>query len=249
MKRGGGYNSGRDDPRKRRNHHETEKASCPHPDWRGADGVPDSLRTAGCPLRLVLWGRQRQRLPGQRRESGGGVPGQKSQIVRWFRLDDGDVTTTDRSRKALEEAVGKLDAATMMDADKNELNATVQNAMNGVAKNQLPQDKYSGMCIDVIKLSPTSADAAPAIPDDTRNLYWAQYARGDGSTFGEGGRPNQNPPETGLETYESELKEYWFVKNNIGNRKDDSKVDLFAGTFTKNGETYLAVVAIWELGW
>ena len=176
-------------------------------------------------------------------------PGQKSQIVRWFGLDDGDVTTTDRSRKALEEAVGKLDAATMMDADKNELNATVQNAMNGVAKNQLPQDKYSGMCIDVIKLSPTSADAAPAIPDDTRNLYWAQYARGDGSTFGEGGRPNQNPPETGLETYESELKEYWFVKNNIGNRKDDSKVDFFAGTFTKNGETYLAVVAIWERGW
>ena len=175
-------------------------------------------------------------------------PGQKSQIVHWFRLNDDDVFT-DRSRKALEEAVGKLDAATMMDADKNELNATVQNAMNGVAKNQLPQDKYSGMCIDVIKLSPTSADAAPAIPDDTRNLYWAQYARGDGSTFGEGGRPNQNPPETGLETYESELKEYWFVKNNIGNRKDDSKVDLFAGTFTKNGETYLAVVAIWELGW
>lgn len=176
-------------------------------------------------------------------------PGQKSQIVRWFRLNDDEVTTTDRSRKALEEAVGKLDAATMMDADKNELNATVQNAMNGVAKNQLPQDKYSGMCIDVIKLSPTSADAAPAIPDDTRNLYWAQYARGDGSNFGVGGKGDALHPETGLETYESELKEYWFVKNNIGNRKDDSKVDLFAGTFTKNGETYLAVAAIWELGW
>ena len=174
--------------------------------------------------------------------------GLKSQIIRCLGLNDVKVFT-DRSRKALEEVVGKLDATTMMNSDKNELNATVQNALNDVAKNQLPQDKYSGMCIDVMKLSPTSADAAPAIPDDTRNLYWAQYARGDGSTFGEGGRPNQNPPETGLETYESELKEYWFVKNNIGNRKKPSNVDFFAGTFTKDGETYLAVAAIWELSW
>ena len=174
-------------------------------------------------------------------------PGQKSQIVRWFGLDDGDVTTTDRSRKALEEVVGKLNAATMMDADKNELNATGKKTLNEVAKNQLPQNSWSGMCIDVMKLSPASAaaaaDAAPAIPDADRKLYWAQYTKGNGGTFGVG----ENPPETGLETYESELKEYWFVKNNIGNRKDDSKVDLFAGTFTKNGETYLAVAAIWEL--
>lgn len=174
-------------------------------------------------------------------------PGQKSQIVHWFGLNDDDVTTTDRSRKALEEVVGKLNAATMMDADKNVLNAKGQNELNNVAKSQLPWE--SGMCIDVMKLSPTSADAAPAIPDDTRKLYWAEHTNGNGSIFGEGGRPNEVPPETGLETYESELKEYWFVKNNIGNRKDDSKVDLFAGTFTKDGETYLAVAAIWELSW
>ena len=95
-------------------------------------------------------------------------PGQKSQIVRWFGLNDGDVTTPDRSRKALEEVVGKLDAA-MLDTD-NKLNTAGQKALNDVAKNQLPQDKYSWMCIDVMKWSPTSADAAPAIPDDTRTL-------------------------------------------------------------------------------
>ena len=176
-------------------------------------------------------------------------PGQKSQIVRWFGLDDGDVTTTpDRSRKALEEVVGKLNAATMMDADKNALNAKGQNELNNVAKNQLPQNKYSGMCIDVMKLSPTSAEAAPAIPDDTRNLYWAQYTHGNGGTFGVGGTEGW-PPETGLPTYTSELNAYWFVKNNIGNRKKPSNVDFFAGTFTKDGETYLAVAAIWELSW
>ena len=72
-------------------------------------------------------------------------PGQKSQIVRWFGLNDGDVTTPDRSRKALEEVGGKLDAA-MLDTD-NKLNTAGQKALNDVAKNQLPQDKYSWMCI------------------------------------------------------------------------------------------------------
>lgn len=173
-------------------------------------------------------------------------PEQKHQIaVSWFGLNNGDVTTPDRSRKALEEAVGKLDVATMMNST-NELNDAGKNTLNEVAKNQLPQNKYSGMCIDVMKLSPATA---PAIPDDTRTLYWAQYTHGDGGTFGEGAtetKPGQ-APETSLPTYESDLKEYWFVKNNIGNRVPGSKVDFFVGTFTKDGETYLAVAAIWEL--
>lgn len=175
--------------------------------------------------------------------------GLKSQIMDRLGLNDGDVTTPDKSRKALEEVVGKLNAATMMDADKNALNAEGQTALNEVAKSQLPQN-WSGMCIDVMKLSPATA---PAIPDSARKLYWAQYTHGDGGTFGEGAtetKPGQ-APETSLPTYTSELKDYWFVKNNIGNRKEigegKSKVDLFVGTFTKNGETYLAVAAIWEL--
>lgn len=176
-------------------------------------------------------------------------PGQKSQIVRWFGLNDGDVTTPDRSRKALEEVVGKLDVATMMDADTNALNDAGKTALNEVAKNQLPQN-WSGMCIDVMKLSPTSADAVPAISED-RTLYWAEYTHGDGGTFGKDAaevEPGQ-PSVSNLPTYKSELNGYWFVKTNIGNRKENSKVDLFAGTFTKDGETYLAVVALWELSW
>lgn len=176
-------------------------------------------------------------------------PRQKSQIMGWFGLNNADVTTTDRSRKALEEVVGKLNAATMMDADKNALNAEGQTALNEVAKNQLPQN-WSGMCIDVMKLSPTSADAVPAISED-RTLYWAEYTHGDGGTFGKDAaevEPGQ-PSVSNLPTYKSELNGYWFVKTNIGNRKENSKVDLFAGTFTKDGETYLAVVALWELSW
>ena len=57
--------------------------------------------------------------------------------------------------------------------------------------------------------------------------------------------------ETGVSnrvTYESDLGYYVSVKSSIrDDRVRDSKVDLFAGTFTKNGETYLGVVAIWEL--
>lgn len=173
-------------------------------------------------------------------------PGQKSRIVRWFGLGVDDVTTPDKSRKALEEVVGKLDAATMMDADKNALNAKGQNELNNVAKSQLPWE--SGMCIDVMKLSSASADAAPAIPDDTRNLYWAQYTHGNGGTFGVGGTEGW-PPETGLPTHTSDLWRYDAVKANIGNRVPGSKVDFFAGTFTKDGETYLAVAAIWALSW
>ena len=169
-------------------------------------------------------------------------PGQKSQIVRWFGLNDGDVTTPDRSRKALEEVVGKLDAA-MLDTD-NKLNTAGQKALNDVAKNQLPQDKYSWMCIDVMKWSPTSADAAPAIPDDTRTLYWAEYTHGNGSTFGEGGTVGGLYPETSLPTYTSELSSYPDVKMWIDNYRGGSNVDFFAGTFTKDGKTYLAVAII-----
>ncbi len=172
-------------------------------------------------------------------------PGQKSQIVHWFGLNDDEVTTTDRSRKALEEAVGKLNAATMINSDTNALNTTGQKALNEVAKNQLPQN--SGMCIDVMKWSPTSADAAPAIPNGRTTLYWAQYALGNGSTFGEGGAVGVMPPVSSEHTYTSGLWYYSTVKSNIGNRVPGSNVDFFAGTFTKDGETYLGVVAIWKL--
>ena len=170
--------------------------------------------------------------------------GLKSQIMGWFGLNEAGVFT-DRSRTALEEVVGKLNADTMMDPT-NKLNAKGQNELNNVAKSQLPWE--SGMCIDVMKLSPTSADAVPAISED-RTLYWAEYTHGNGGTFGEGAtetKPGQ-APETGRETYTSELKAYWFVKANIGNRVPGSKVDFFVGTFTKDGETYLAVAAIWAL--
>lgn len=167
----------------------------------------------------------------------------KDQIVGWFGLGVDDVFT-DKSRKALEEVVGKLDAATMMDADTNALNDTVKNDLNEVAKNQLLLN--NGMCIDVMKLSPTSADATPAIPDDTRTLYWAEYTdHGDGGNFGVGG----TIAATDRLTYKSELGYYLSVKSSMGYRVRDSKVDLFAATFTKNGETYLGVVALWKSTW
>ena len=176
--------------------------------------------------------------------------GLKSQIMDRLGLKKADVTTPDRSRKVLEEVVGKLNAATMMDADKNELNDTVKNDLNEVAKSQLQLN--SGMCIDVMKLSPASAAAADAdsVIWDGRQLYWAKYtSRGNGGNFGVGG-------ETGVSnrvTYESALGGYVSARASIGNRKEigdgegKSKVDLFAGTFTKDGETYLGVVALWEL--
>jgi len=180
--------------------------------------------------------------------------GLKRQIMSCLGLNDGDVTTTDRSRKALEEVVGKLNAATMMDADKNALNAEGQTALNEVAKNQLPQN-WSGMCIDVMKLSPASAAAADAdsVISGSRKLYWAEYTHGDGGTFGKDAaevEPGQ-PSVSNLPTYKSDLKDYSFVSANASryNRKENSKVDFFAGTFTKDGETYLGVVAIWELSW
>lgn len=175
--------------------------------------------------------------------------GLKSQIMDRLGLKKADVTTPDRSRKALEEVVGKLDAA-MLDTD-NKLNTAGQKALNDVAKSQLQWN--NGMCIDVMKLSPAraaAADADSAISED-RTLYRAEYTNGNGGIFGEGAtetKPGQ-APETGRETYTSDLEAYWSVKANIGSRKDDSKVDLFVGTFTKNGETYLAVAALWELGW
>ena len=181
--------------------------------------------------------------------------GLKKQIMDRLGLNDGDVTTPDRSRKALEEVVGKLDAA-MLDTD-NKLNTAGQKALNDVAKSQLQWN--NGMCIDVMKLSPAraaAADADSAISED-RTLYRAEYTNGNGGIFGEGAtetKPGQ-APETGRETYTSDLEAYWSVKANIGSRKEigggvgKSKVDLFVGTFTKNGETYLAVAALWELGW
>lgn len=167
--------------------------------------------------------------------------GLKRQIMSCLGLNDGDVTTPDKSRKALEEVVGKLNAATMMDADKNALNAEGQTALNEVAKNQLLLN--NGMCIDVMKLSPATA---PAIPDSARKLYWAEYTdHGDGGNFGVGG----TIAATDRLTYKSELGYYLSVKSSIDYRVRDSKVDLFAATFTKDGETYLAVAALWKSTW
>lgn len=168
-------------------------------------------------------------------------PELKGQLMEYFELKDADVFTG-KSRKALEEVVGKLNADTMMDANNNELNTTGQKTLNEVAKNQLPQN--SGMCIDVMKLSPATD---PAI-SESRKLYFAQYTHGNGSTFGEGGAVGVTPPVSDQPTYTSDLWSYGLVNANIiGNRVPGSKVDFFAGTFTKDGETYLAVAAIWEL--
>lgn len=170
--------------------------------------------------------------------------GLKRQIMDRLGLNDDDVATDNKSRKALEEVVGKLNAA-MMDST-NELNAKGQNELNNVAKSQLPQNSW--MCIDVMELSPASATAADADSaiSENRNLYWARYANGDGSTFGVGGaevQPGQ-PPESSLPTYTSELPSYSTAKMWINHYRDGSKVDLFAGTFTKDGKTYLAVAII-----
>ena len=173
-------------------------------------------------------------------------PELKSQIMRYFNnLNEADVFT-DKSRTALEEVVGKLNAATMMDSDKNALNTTGQKALNEVAKSQLPEN--SGMCIDVMKLSPASAAAADAdsVISDGRQLYWAKYTdHGDGGNFGVGGEPGVS----NRVTYKSELGNYVSARAMIGRREENSKVDLFIGTFTKDGETYLGVVALWKSRW
>ena len=164
-------------------------------------------------------------------------PELKRQIVDYF-WPDGANVSTDKSRKALEEVVGKLNADTMMDANNNELNAKGQNELNNVAKSQLLLN--SGMCIDVMKLSPATD---PAISEH-RKLYWARYTdHGNGSTFGVGG---ESGAVTGLPTYTSELCSYSDAKMKINYYKRDSKVDLFVGTFTKDGETYQAVVMLWN---
>ena len=164
-------------------------------------------------------------------------PKQKSQLMNYFGLNEATVTT-DKSRKALEEVVGKLDAATMMDSTKNELNTTGQTALNEVAKNQLLLN--SGMCIDVMKLSPATNSGIP----EYRKLYWARYTdHGNGSTFGVGG---ESGAVTNLPTHTSELCSYSEAKMKTNYYKRDNKVDLFVGTFTKDGETYQAVVMLWN---
>lgn len=165
-------------------------------------------------------------------------PKLKSDIVDYF-WPKGAEVSTDKSRKALEEVVGKLNAD-MMDANNNELNAKGQKALNEVAKNQLPE--YSGMCIDVMKLSPATD---PAI-SESRKLYWARYAHGNGSIFGEGGAVGVTPPVSDQPTYTSELCSYSDAKMKTNYYQRDSKVDLFVGTFTKDGETYQAVVMLWN---
>lgn len=171
--------------------------------------------------------------------------GLKSQIIRGLGLNDVKVFT-DKSRTVLEEVVGKLNAATMMDAATNGLNDTVKNDLNEVAKSQLQLN--SGMCIDVMKLSPASAAAADAdsVISDGRQLYWAKYTdHGDGGNFGVGGEPGVS----NRVTYKSELGNYVSARAMIGRREENSKVDLFIGTFTKDGETYLGVVALWKSRW
>ena len=54
------------------------------------------------------------------------------------------------------------------------------------------------------------------------------------------------PPVSDQPTYTSELCSYSDAKMKTNYYQRDSKVDLFVGTFTKDGETYQAVVMLWN---
>ena len=82
-----------------------------------------------------------------------------------------------------------MDAA-MLDTD-NKLNTAGQTDPERGGKKPVAA-RLGGMCIDVMKLSPTSIDAVRR-SRRRQTLYWAEYTHGNGGTFGVGSVEERAP--------------------------------------------------------
>lgn len=136
-----------------------------------------------------------------------------------------ETTASARAKETLEEVAEKFDATSWL--TNNELNETAVNALKSITDDKL--ELTQRLYVDVMELTP-SGRTAVTIPDNREiysNSYW------------------DPGPESGGPHYDSCLTNYGQLKNLLSYLHRNG-VELYAGTFQKNGKTYAAMVIIWK---
>ena len=135
-----------------------------------------------------------------------------------------ETTASARAKETLEEVAKGFDAGWL---DNNMLNETAVNALKSITDDKL--ELTQRLYVDVMELTP-SGRTAVTIPDNREiysNSYW------------------DPGPESGGPHYDSCLTSSVQL-NNLLSYLYRNGVELYAGTFQKNGKTYAAMVIIWK---
>lgn len=149
----------------------------------------------------------------------------EKQLEKYFGLSE--TTASARAKETLEEVAKGFDATWL--TTNNGLNETAVNALKSITDDKL--ELTQRLCVDVMELTP-SGRTAVTIPDNREiysNSYW------------------DPGPESGGPHYDSCLTNYGQLKNLLSYLHRNG-VELYAGTFQKDGKNYAAMVTIMN-GW
>lgn len=150
----------------------------------------------------------------------------ENQLRTYFNLSE--TTASARAKETLEEVAEKFDATSWL--TNNELNETAVNALKSITDDKL--ELTQRLCVDVMELTP-SGRTAVTIPDNREiysNSYW------------------DPGPESGGPHYDSCLTNYGQLRNLLSYLHRNG-VELYAGTFQKDGKNYAAMVTIMNCWW
>ena len=195
----------------------------PHPGWRGADGVPDSLHAAGRDRAYDwLFGGGSSNAS---RSNGTGVEESKTleeSIIQWFGLS-GAKRQKDEAEPMLQEVAKRFDPESWY--TNGQLNGTAKAALKSIAEDKLTAThSRKRTAVDVWEVQPSQMDF------DFSESRWLYY---DWITLG--GADSNTP------THSPSWESYGSLKSWI---QSTDSFDLYAGTFQKNGKTYAAMVMI-----
>lgn len=140
------------------------------------------------------------------------------------RLGLSEPTASDRAKKTLEEVAEKFDATWL---DNNKLNDKAKDALIPITQDKLQEGQE--LWVDVIELTPSGETAFDTSGD--RKIYLDEY--------------KYVPPVSGYSYHNCYLVFYSNLEYQLTFYNKDG-VELYAGTFQKNGKKYATMVTIWK---
>ena len=135
-----------------------------------------------------------------------------------------ETTASDRAKQTLEEVAEKFDATWLTE---NRMNETAKDALIPITQDKLQEGQE--LWIDVIELTPSGETAFDTSGD--RKIYLDEY--------------KYVPPVSGYSYHNCHLTLYSNLKLQLTYYNKDG-VELYAGTFQKNGKKYATMVTIWK---
>ena len=140
------------------------------------------------------------------------------------RLGLSEPTASDRAKQTLEEVAEKFDATWLTE---NRMNETAKDALVPITQDKLQEGQK--LWVDVIELTPSGETAFDTSGD--RKIYLDEY--------------KYVPPVSGYSYHNCYLVFYSNLEYQLTFYNKDG-VELYAGTFQKNGKKYATMVTIWK---